>query len=91
MTTYAEYLNGKGNITLAAPDRHLVLGWLVEESQTETRYAIFWGGRVLKSEAIDRFSRAADSFAVKGGKWSEVNTIPAEAEFIGRYPAPKQS
>jgi hypothetical protein len=89
--TFAKYLNGETKLELNEIDRRtLVLGWLVTEGQTETRYALFWGGRILKSEAIDIFSRAADSFAVKGGKWVEVNDIPAGAEFIGRYPAPKQ-
>lgn len=92
MTKFSEYLNGKTNIGLNEKDRKtLVLGWLVEDksAQTETRYALFWGGRILKSEPIEAFSRAADSFAVKGGKWVEVIEIPGEAEFIGRYPAPK--
>lgn len=87
--TFAKYLNNEVKLTLAPADRHLVLGWLIEDAATETRYALFWGGRILKSEPIGKFTRANDSFAVKGGKWVEVNEIPANAEFIGRYPAPK--
>jgi hypothetical protein len=94
MTTYAQYLNGETKIGgLNEADRKtLVLGWLVANNaaQTETRYALFWGGRILKSEPIEMFTRRNDSFSVKGGKWVEVNEIPADAEFIGRYPAPKQ-
>ena len=90
--TYAKYLNGEVNLTLAPADRKLVLGWLVEDraAQTETRYALFWGGRILKGEPIEMHSHRADSFVDKGGKWTEVNEIPSNAEFIGRYPAPKQ-
>jgi len=87
--TFAKYMTGEVNLALAPADRHLVLGWLVTEAQTETRYALFCGGRILKSEPIEMFTRRNESFAAKGCKWTEVNDIPASAEFIGRYPAPK--
>lgn len=90
--TFAKYLNNEVKLELNEADRRaLVLGWLVEDNaaQTETRYALFWGGRILKSEPIEMFTRRSDSFAAKGCKWTEVNEIPGEAEFIGRYPAPK--
>lgn len=87
MITFNQYLNGKSAIKFSP---NLVLGWLVEAGDTEVHYALFFGGRVLRSDIINRFGANQDSFDFKGLKWTEVNEVPDEAEFIGNYKAPKQ-
>ena len=62
----------------------LVLGFLVEDRQTltETRYALYANGLVLKSEQRP----ISDNVYQRGERWSEVQEIPAKAIFIGNYP-----
>lgn len=88
--TFKGYTEGRYSNLKFSPG--LVLGWLTEDSatQTETRYALFSNGRVLQAEPVSMFGRGSDEFAPNGRKWAEVQTIPASAEFIGNYKPPRK-
>jgi len=68
----------------------LVLGFLTKDATacTETRYALYANGRVLQSEPVSAFGYGSTSFNLKGRKWTAVETVPADAQFIGNYPPP---
>lgn len=82
--TFKNYLDG---VTTIKPSKDLVLGWLTEDfaAGTETRYALFWGGRVLCSTV----RAPCHDFDYPGRRWAEVNEIPAGAQFIGNYKPPQ--
>lgn len=68
----------------------LVLGWLTTDraALTETLYALYSGGRVLRAEPAPMFGPGSDDFAPKGRKWTKVQEVPGNAEFIGNYKPP---
>jgi hypothetical protein len=87
-TMFKDYTEGRHPNLKFAPG--LVLGWLTEDftSKTETRYALFADGRVLRAEPVSFWGPGSDDFSPKGRKWTKVEAIPANAEFIGHYHPP---
>jgi hypothetical protein len=85
--TFHEFAAGRRPNLKHAPSR--VLGWLTTDhvENTETRYAMFADGRVLRS-AVSLDSRNRHTFAPKRVKWTAVETVPADAEFCGHYNTP---
>lgn len=83
MTTYAQYLTGETNIKHGYEyDKPLVIGFLVEKDDYETRYALRRDGTIFESETA---LRGNVWFNKKGTRWLLCDTIPADAEFIGQY------
>lgn len=91
MTTYARYATGETNVKHGTyKGKTLVLGWLVNhrnintDERIEVLYALHVDGRVLESEPI---ATPNHDFNRMGRKWSPVDHVPDDAEFIGNYPA----
>lgn len=83
MTTYRTYQAGGTNILHGEENgKSLVLGFLVESGELETRYALRNDGMIFESETA---LRGNVWFNKKGTRWQPVNSIPHDAEFIGQY------
>lgn len=81
--TYSAFKAGKTKIQFS---NKTVLGFLTVSEGFETRYAVYESGAVLKSCPVECHTPAANSFASRS--WSQVNSVPDDAEFIGNYPMP---
>lgn len=62
----------------------LVIGFMVQTWEHEVMYALFADGTMKRTNKI---ARPNDSFNRSTRKWHVVDAIPANAEFIGNYPA----
>ena len=79
--TFRDYTEGRLPMLKLSPG--LVQGWLVEAGDREVCYALYSSGRVLR---IERW--ISSIFTKEGEKWTEVQEVPANAEFVGNYPPP---
>lgn len=82
--TYSMYEQG---LTKIIPTQHLVLGFMVQSTDrtSEMLYAIHPNSRV-KTAHVDVAKRPNHHFDLAGRVWTDVEEVPAHAEFIGNYP-----
>lgn len=71
----------------------LVLGWLKTDltgpdGQEEIRYAVYADGRKFQADPGPLVGPGSTDFVRRGRKWTPVQAVPADAEFIGHYKPP---
>lgn len=91
MTSYNQFKSTKTNIVHGLEREgglNLVLGWMTTNSTEEggelleTRYALHIDGTIMKTQPqLYGYSYFND----KKTKWTEADSIPDNAEFIGQY------
>lgn len=87
--SFAQFADGKTNIIQAGD---LLLGFMTVEDKPddelmviETLYAISPDKRIKKTTIERHFARPNVNFSQPGWVWVDVDTVPANAEFIGNY------